>query len=1758
MPLRGQNESFCGDMPPHTATSTNPDSIVYDRFGNSYDLNYFQTNTSEFSQGGCNSGYFNLTFSNDILPEWQTIICQVFSDVSSLIERRDPHDGCIELEPINITIQGESTGDALATATPFYDFNQFYHLQCGYMMNSSVYERINNGVSTLPVADGLIFINTSSNFYSGTGSSVGTGLYDLYSVILHEAMHILGYASVSAAITNFGFPILSLWDANLYAVNQYNPNGTNNTIGKVFVGDCIENCWELNPALFESITDYENIVNTNCVSGNTEIELGFGSPLVAPISGPNIDCNTSFINMLSHLNPYCHGQNINYVMSPCLDSGEDRRELTPPELQILCDLGYEMESCNNCYVATQIDDYHTNQIDCCYREYFLCNEETIEIPISELLCNDSPNSDIIISNVFIQPEFENVVDIQLNSETIEITLLQLPTLDPGDQYFIPINYTVKGCNCQMSDSYFVLNIGPCNDCTGIDPCDNQICIQGFEQYEEGIYFDINGYAFHYSTINVQNYAIINENLSGNHYATIVKYGGATNSAFVLPLQQPLEPGCSIKIEFDAFVNNFPSPPITLAVYPSADPPCNYLDAIIPNDLCDISIDCGTSYQYNPICASEFLFSIDYVGDFNSIDFDGEHYSSTWFNSSTQTINYLLFKGLDNPSFISIDNIVVTKECLDASFSIDDNCPEISFFSVDSPGEEMNSWDFGDNTSPSIESNPTHIYTSSGTFIITHTVTDDCGNTESSTQSVVIDIPVAAFTFTLTTCPSYQFTNTSDGSNLQFAWDFGNGNTSTDENPIFAFADNGSYTVTLTVSNGCGSSTIMQEVVVNCPTINFSCNCPVGSTSYYIGTDSDEDILISDSDLPEDFTSQSCVNIIGNLIINVPTYSFLECEIIMQPGARIIVRPDNRLVVKHGQIHGCPDAPMWRTILMKEGSILDMAQTEIVADAQHAITINEDVTLILASNHFARNYISLYNQPIDPSAAFGFTLGSFNGNEFHCENMFLHPAYDANIVFPANSKSYAAIHLNNITGLTDFGVNIQSVPENTFHDMNNGIILKNINAGIYNAFFSDILQYQTSVQGLPTGDAISGESTSTNDMKFLTVQGFSDIPCSTDLNFSNCFRGIIIDKMNLTAQNNYMENMVYGIWAARGMLPNIDIGNNCIEATNKGIYLYYPTNPVNNFTIHHNSISIPSTTGIGIEFNQNALIPPAGSVDISFNVVYAPKGIFSNYTSHSNITNNIITITNSSNLSEGIDLTLCDKASLLCNQITGPSSNMQSNATIGLRVNNTTNSTLQCTILNNTYSGIKIEGACNGTSLIANSFDTHRWGLWYTNFAVTGDQSSSILDLEKNGNTWTVNTNMPGRAGAYHLGDDPIIIQSLFGTTSNLSTLFTPQRIRIRNTTFIAGDPIDPLYDLDQIWFRTGEGGNIECDECNFFELLSNFENDNTETSLDRAIANEELVFSDYQEELKWIQDGYLYKKLSEELTLLENSAMEDFYENVENASTALYKNIELDIKEAVTLDPVNKQLLEGLLANIKTRMEVLKLLDEAIQQSETPVQGLLALRESESEALLQEEQSYKAALAGYENLYSGQSGLINQDNILLPANKIYEINWKLVNSINTQLATEREPDLNEEQIQSLSDIASQCPLTGGNAVFVARSLLSTVHPTAVYVDYDICLSEGVVWHSEEQEEEMEDKTRAFFLHPNPADGTLNISWDVSANKVISVSIFDAFGNMFRDLTTSLNPSGIQLDISDLPSGAYLICINTGDHMVFKDKFIVIH
>ncbi|MFB3879807.1 MAG: PKD domain-containing protein [Armatimonadota bacterium] len=120
------------------------------------------------------------------------------------------------------------------------------------------------------------------------------------------------------------------------------------------------------------------------------------------------------------------------------------------------------------------------------------------------------------------------------------------------------------------------------------------------------------------------------------------------------------------------------------------------------------------------------------------------------------------------------------------------------------------WDFGDGGS-STDQNPTHTYTTPGTYDVSLTVTD-IGGTDDEVKVGYItvgDANLANFSGTprAGVAPlGVTFTDLSGGGIVSWLWDFGDGGTATTQNPSHTYNAPGIYDVSLTVNDGIFSDT----------------------------------------------------------------------------------------------------------------------------------------------------------------------------------------------------------------------------------------------------------------------------------------------------------------------------------------------------------------------------------------------------------------------------------------------------------------------------------------------------------------------------------------------------------------------------------------------------------------------------------------------------------------------------------------------------------------------------------------------------------------------------------------------------------------------------------------------------------------------------------------------------------------------------------------------------------------------------------------
>ncbi|MGZ8516449.1 MAG: PKD domain-containing protein [Chitinophagaceae bacterium] len=197
------------------------------------------------------------------------------------------------------------------------------------------------------------------------------------------------------------------------------------------------------------------------------------------------------------------------------------------------------------------------------------------------------------------------------------------------------------------------------------------------------------------------------------------------------------------------------------------------------------------------------------------------------------------------------------------------------------------WDFGDGTSSSVQ-NPIHQYTDTGTYTVTFTVTNNgCTISLSKPSFIKVKPPISNFTYQ-NDCLNrrrFLFTDASIGA-TSWLWNFGEGNTSTQQNPSHVYAAFGSYNVTLTVMNDTCSHSRTIAVNVFDETPSFSANvrvaCKTATINFTTASNNTANFVAYNWDFGNGTTStvqnpQATYTAAGNYTVRLITTDVYGCN-----------------------------------------------------------------------------------------------------------------------------------------------------------------------------------------------------------------------------------------------------------------------------------------------------------------------------------------------------------------------------------------------------------------------------------------------------------------------------------------------------------------------------------------------------------------------------------------------------------------------------------------------------------------------------------------------------------------------------------------------------------------------------------------------------------------------------------------------------------------------------------------------------------------
>lgn len=678
--LWGQGALECGSIVAPVPTVTDPDSLVYDRFGNAYywrDLIIKEASVASSlnSPSGCNTGYFNLIFEPEVSTDMRAVANAVFCYLSEVIIQRTNVTPCGETWPqsevdVHIRMQNLASNIA-AQGTSFFSAPNPTS-GAGGMRHSRPFMIINGGTATqfgTEIYDAEIDINSNAAVTWNLDWNIPTPptQHDLFTTILHEALHTLGFASL---LSNNG---VSIWDVNLFATPEFPATPTHQVldpINNATTGEesCERNIWSLTYDEDAPVSvPYLNYAANNCMNNLPDIVIGAAG--IAPVSG-------SGGAGLSHLNSTCGG--VNYVMDPQLPPGVagTKRTITAPELEILCALGYQTTTCNGYYSIAHAEETN-NMMGCCATPLIVClNEPGSNIfSMDQLLCNDFSNLPQAVTHIQLAQAPFTPFEISGNN------IIVPNGISPDSYRFM---YTVTAISpdgpCLMHDvksTITILDCSPYNCTPTVAPCDNLLCVNDFENLSTGSSMGITtpvitfeGYSEFSTADIITNMATGNNVLNLGHDNTPESQDvqGDTREAVTYQLADGIPPGCSLIIDLDVAHNLYINVPVpydfSLNFWGSTTTPCSTNGVITRiNNSCDVDNLCTDGSVFHPYCMGALTGTNSSESpEQNPLNLG--HRTVIWENNTNETIQFLtIVAGTEEErgAFV-IDNLEARIEC----------------------------------------------------------------------------------------------------------------------------------------------------------------------------------------------------------------------------------------------------------------------------------------------------------------------------------------------------------------------------------------------------------------------------------------------------------------------------------------------------------------------------------------------------------------------------------------------------------------------------------------------------------------------------------------------------------------------------------------------------------------------------------------------------------------------------------------------------------------------------------------------------------------------------------------------------------------------------------------------------------------------------------------------------------------------------------------------------------------------------------------
>jgi len=733
------------------------------------------------------------------------------------------------------------------------------------------------------------------------------------------------------------------------------------------------------------------------------------------------------------------------------------------------------------------------------------------------------------------------------------------------------------------------------------------------------------------------------------------------------------------------------------------------------------------------------------------------------------------------------------------------------------------------------------------------------------------------------------------------------------NAAIAGLGNHTLSYSITNANGCIYQT---SFIVHVQAENCICECPSGMPEFPIPAGTTQTSSLGTSTI-----TGRCLKITQDLEVN-SDFALYGCNVVVSPGVRISVT-NSTFRINNTIVRGC-DA-MWKGIV--NSSKLFIENGSIVRDAEVALTMKRGSGgSEINSSTLTNNFIGISHTSENTGGhILSLKVALIQGGALLADYSGQTPATLHN--------SLAGIRLYNGFILNPIGAG------NRFIGLNNGILTNNATLTVNGAIFENIRPHASYSGSAYYLDNYNGNGIYASNNSRVVVTGMTTLPGANDPKmFISCARGIVVDNSSLSVSGCHFSDASTTQYTQHGIIVRylnqgrvLSLRNNRIKSSMEGIRIfgcnYLLDGLVQNCNITQTNTNFGyATAGIWLSNQTNAATLIIERNEISMNNgTSSSAGIYLIGAGGIKVRANVIAL-GSSCPGRGIYIAQSSNSILSCNLISGTNASSsaieQSSSASNALLSNSTNGTsrgfyftntntltnFSCNMIGSHSVGLDVTGS------IGNQYN--KMNQWLGTFATIGARRTSFAS----GDLFTTHTTNP----LYYPTHNPTnfftqlnitagICKSC-GTAGNTFSALTPTNseagldlaTKIANDSLYFPDYINEFTfysrrDLESM-LRSGE---LILPDTGIYEALKINLAESREAEFNKVDEHLNVAKPDstFKELIKSYTDELIY--ISKELDVLDSTM----------ATAGSYTNIELEFQRENLLNQMNFKKQQIVLAS---------------------------------------------------------------------------------------------------------------------------------------------------------------------------------------------------------------------------------------------------